>query len=105
MPKKCQKCRVSKRYKDFNKDKREKSGYQGVCRECSKDYAEKYCRNPIKDYHVIFDPLGTFTDSSYFTRAEIMDMLNMEYLAIGTLFRSGKREYRVNEELCLKVVV
>jgi hypothetical protein len=30
-----------------------------------------------------------------------MDMLNMEYLAIGTLFRKGDRYYEVTKEMML----
>lgn len=100
--KRCQKCRRLKRYSDFNKDDRSKDGYQGACRECSKAYARRYVREPM--YHVIYDPCNTFSWDSSFTRNEVDEMLEDEYLAIGTRFRRGKHEYRVTEKMCLKVV-
>ena len=55
-------------------------------------------------YRVIYDPLDSFGERSEFSRQEIEEMLRSEYLAIGTRFRRGKYEYRVNDDLRLKVV-
>ena len=52
-------------------------------------------------YRVIYDPLNSFGERSEFSRQEIDDMLNNEYLAIGTRFRQGAHEYRVNDDLQL----
>ena len=107
MPKKCQKCRVSKRYSEFNKNRNTRDGYGAWCRECKQadwmDYSERgYAKkNRSYLYFVIYDPLDSFGENSSFTRQEIEDMLNAEYLAIGTRFRRGNYEYRVNDDLCL----
>ncbi len=107
MPKKCQKCRIPKRYSEFNKNKNTKDGYGAWCRECMKvdwnEYSARGCeKNNVRYlYFVIYDPLDSFTNGSSFTRAEIMEMLRAEYLAIGTRFRRGEVEYRVNDDLCL----
>ncbi len=107
MPKKCHRCRIRKRYSEFNKSNKTKDGYRGWCRDCTKadwmDYSKRgnTKKNGSYLYWVIYDPLESFTKNSAFTRNEIEDMLHDEYLAIGTRFRRGKYEYRVNDDLCL----
>ena len=110
MPKRCHKCRTWKRYSEFNKNRNTRDGYASWCRECKKanwmDYSERQRkgigkRNGSYLYFVIYDPLDTFTDNSSFTKQEVADMLNLEYLAIGTRFRRGEHEYRVNSDLKL----
>ena len=46
-------------------------------------------------YKVIYDPCDSFSAASSFTRIELDEMLNDEYLAIGTRFRRGECEYEV----------
>jgi hypothetical protein len=71
-------------------------GYWKNCKPCSGG------NGSVKIYYrVIYDPLDSFLPTSAFTRQEIMDMLNMEYLAIGTLFRKGDRYYEVTKEMML----
>ena len=105
----CTICKEPKLLNQFNLDAHKKDGHRSSCRACEKE--NNYYRQPprrrkvyksrIIRYRVIYDPLNSFGENSSFTRQEIMEMLNLEYLAIGTRFRSGTHEYRVNDDLCL----
>ena len=44
---------------------------------------------------MVYDPCNSFTGDSSFTRAQIAEMLNSEYLAIGTRFRCDGYELEV----------
>ena len=109
--KKCTDCRVAKLLSEFNLDKHKRDGHRSRCRACEKEIngyrlprRRKQYESRVVLYRVIYDPLDSFGERSEFSRQEIDDMLRSEYLAIGTRFRRGKYEYRVNDDLRLKVV-
>ncbi len=110
--KKCTDCKAPKLLGEFNLDKHKKDGHRSRCRACEK--LINYYRHPRQRkqyqprallYRVIYDPLDSFGLRSEFSRQEIEDMIrgneNGSFLAIGTRFRRGKFEYRVNDDLCL----
>lgn len=106
--KKCTDCKMTLLLNQFNLDKHKRDGHRSRCRACEKKI--NYYRPPrrrkqyesrVNLYRVIYDPLNSFGENSSFTRQEIEDMLHDEYLAIGTRFRRGKYEYRVNDDLHL----
>ena len=106
--KKCTDCKAPKLLGEFNLDKHKKDGHRSKCRACEKliNYyrpprRRKQYESRVNLYRVIYDPLNSFGENSSFTRQEIEDMLHDEYLAIGTRFRRGKYEYRVNNSMCL----
>ncbi len=112
--KKCTDCKAPKLLGEFNLDKHKRDGHRSRCRACEKKInyykpprRRKAYESRVMLYRVIYDPMDSFGENSSFTRQEIEDMLRGDsessYLAIGTKFRRGKFEYRVNDDLCLKV--
>ena len=106
--KKCTACGRTKLLTAFNLDAHKKDGHRSGCRECQlanysgrKPRQRREYQPRVSLYRVIYDPLDSFGENSSFTRQEISDMLDDEYLAIGTRFRRGKFEYRVNDDLRL----
>ena len=107
--KKCTDCKAPKLLNEFNLDRHKKDGHRSKCRACEKQInyyklprrGRKQFESRVSLYRVIYDPLDSFGENSSFTRQEISDMLDDEYLAIGTRFRRGKFEYRVNNDLRL----
>ncbi len=106
--KKCTDCGKPKLLGEFNLDKHKRDGHRSKCRACEKliNYYKlprrrKAYQSRVSLYRVIYDPLDSFGENSEFSRSEIEDMLHDEYLAIGTRFRRGKFEYRVNDDLRL----
>ncbi len=106
--KKCTDCKAPKLLNQFNLDKYKKDGHRSRCRACEKlinyyrpSRQRKQYVHRVSLYRVIYDPLDSFGENSSFTRQEIEDMLHVEYLAIGTQFRRGKYEYRVNDDMRL----
>lgn len=53
MDKKCYKCKNTKSYNDFNKDKCKSDGLQSVCRECQREYDKKYYKKIDKDKRTV----------------------------------------------------
>ena len=110
--KKCTDCRVAKLLSDFNLDKHKSDGHRSRCRACEKQInyyklprRRKQYTSRVVLYRVIYDPLDSFGERSEFSRQEIDDMLrgneDGSFLAIGTRFKRGKHEYRVNDDLRL----
>jgi hypothetical protein len=97
MAKRCGKCRKLKARRHFNKDKRSKCGLQWICRDCNNNYQRKFVGSIY--YRVIHDPWESFTSNSEYKRSDIEEMLHDGFLAVGTRFRRGKVEYRVNEDM------
>jgi hypothetical protein len=108
MDKRCPNCKVFKPLNQFNNNTNRKDGVQSICRECTRTKWKEYrlrkkmgVEGPgyVARYKVIYDPLDSFTKNSTYTSNEIAMMLDNEYLAIGTKFRRGEYEYRVNEDM------
>ena len=107
--KKCTDCKMTLLLNEFNLDAHKKDGHRSKCRACEKKInyykpmrrGRKQFESRALRYRVIYDPLDSFGENSSFTRREIEEMLREEYLAIGTRFRRGKFEYRVNDDLRL----
>ena len=55
-------------------------------------------------YKVVYCPCDSFTDNSSFTRLQVYEMLNDEFLAIGTRFRRGSSEWEVSSANTLREV-
>ena len=108
MAKRCPNCETEKDNSEFNNHSNRNDGLQPICRECTRaKWAEYRLRKKMgvvgpgytAQYRVVYDPLDSFTNDSWYTANEIADMLSKEYLAIGTRFRRGEYEYRVNEDM------
>jgi len=104
--KRCASCENVKPFSAFSRNKATKTGRASWCKVCRAEW-KRIRYKPSNNskwqrYYVIYDPIDSFTKTSSFTKSEIVDMLHNEYLAIGTRFRSGANEYRVNNNLCLK---
>jgi len=97
----CNKCGEPKPLSCFHKKADTRDGLNNYCKQCVATYEKARSarsrlryqehgplskpRSPIT-YRVIYDPCDTFGYASEFTRIEIYEMLNAEYLAIGTRF-------------------
>ncbi len=111
--KKCTDCKAPKLHNEFNLDRHKKDGHRSKCRACEKQInyyklprrGRKQFESRVSLYRVIYDPLDSFGLRSEFTRQEISVMLRGDedgsFLAIGTRFRRGDKEYRVNDDLRL----
>ena len=110
--KKCTDCKMTMLLNQFNLDKHKRDGHRSRCRACEKKInyyrpprRRKQYESKVLLYRVIYDPLDSFGENSSFTRQEIEEMIrgneDGSFLAIGTRFRRGKYEYRVNDDLCL----
>ena len=101
MPKLCNYCGETRRLSCFHKKADTSDGLSNKCKQCCSTYEKTRNRNRTLEYQkhgprskprstivyrVIYDPCDTFGYASEFTRVEIYDMLNAEYLAIGTRF-------------------
>ena len=101
--KRCNKCGEPKSLSEYHKKHDNADGHSNECKVCHRN--NKYYKNRGKarniyprtggPYRVIYDPCNSFTIGSSFRRSEIMDMLNSEYLAIGTRFRRDGCELEV----------
>ena len=101
MPKECNYCGETRQLSDFHKKADTSDGLSNKCKQCCSTYEKTRNHLRSREYHkhgprskprstivyrVIYDPCDTFGYASEFTRVEIYDMLNAEYLAIGTRF-------------------
>ena len=111
--KRCRKCGEDKSLSEFHPKQDMADGLQGNCRECQNGYIRRWrTRGNAKDiyrntggpYQVVYCPCNSFTNGSTFRRSEIAEMLDNEYLAIGTRFRHGVIVYEVSKKFTLQEV-
>jgi len=98
----CKNCGVPKPLTEFWSKKDNSDGLMSDCKKCRQVIRQRYTRGSGSgysreggSYRVVYDPLDTFTSSSSFRRSEIMEMVNNEYLAIGTRIRNDEKEFEV----------
>ena len=115
--KRCRNCGEMKPLSEFHPKDDMKDGHQSSCRECQNTYMRKWryrgkgvnagnvnAHRLGGPYRVVYCPCNSFTYGSSFRRSEIAEMLENEYLAIGTRFRRGVIEYEVSSGMTLQEV-
>ena len=99
----CNKCGEVKPLSEYHKKHDNRDGHDNRCKFCKSAYknyrrrgnAKNIYKNTGGPYRVVYDPCNSFTIGSSFRRSEIAEMLNSEYLAIGTRFRRDGCELEV----------
>ena len=101
--KECNNCGVLKSLSEFYIKGDNRDGRMNDCMKCRKIVLQRWRRDKANGYsrgggpyRLVYDPLDSFTSNSSFKRTEIAEMLNSEYLAIGTRFRNDGKEFEVS---------
>ena len=113
----CNDCGLEKPLSKFHKKSDNKDGLNNFCSPCCsiRQREHRARRAGVTDraaskhkfggpYKVVYCPCDSFTSNSSFTRLQVYEMLNDEFLAIGTRFRRGIAEWEVSSEMTLREV-
>ena len=115
--KECKDCGLEKPRSEFHKKSDNKDGLNNFCSPCC-SIRQREHRGRAKSgndraaskhkiggaYKLVYCPCDSFTRNSSFTREQVYEMLNDEFLAIGTRFRRGIAEWEVSSENTLREV-